>query len=159
MTYLYPPPNEWANIDDCGEFPCTGPNNVLLMFDKIHWSGTVMPLRADSKFQIISGNDENAKNYSNCQKIDLWNAYYCTNDQLAMIVFESLDSDAESRLVSPVTVSSMNLTTRNVLNTFMDHHWDGFYTSFKRLARFPSIIQGGSDMYYNINYAGTPPLS
>ena len=52
----------------------------------------------------------------------------------------------------------MNLTSRNVLNTFMDHLWDGFYTSMKRLSRFASLIQGGTNMYYQITYTSTPPL-
>ena len=52
----------------------------------------------------------------------------------------------------------MNLTSRNVLNTFMDHLWDGFYTSMKRLSRFASLIQGGPNMFYQITYTSTPPL-
>jgi hypothetical protein len=43
----------------------------------------------------------------------------------------------------------MNLTTRNVINTFMDHMWDGFYTSMKRLSRWVSIIQAGNGMIMN----------
>ena len=30
LAFLFTPPNTWATIDDCGEFPCTGPNNVLI---------------------------------------------------------------------------------------------------------------------------------
>jgi hypothetical protein len=52
----------------------------------------------------------------------------------------------------------MNLTTRNVLNTFMDHEWDGFYTSMKRTSRWDSILQAGPGMWYQIVYTGTPPL-
>lgn len=40
----------------------------------------------------------------------------------------------------------------------MDHLWDGFYTSMKRLSRFPSLIQAGNGLVYDINYRGTPPL-
>ena len=50
------------------------------------------------------------------------------------------------------------MTARNVLNTMMDHLWDGFYTSFKRRSRFPTLLQGGKDMYYEIIYTSTPPL-
>jgi len=32
MAFLYTPPVAWANLDDCGNFPCTAPNNVLLDF-------------------------------------------------------------------------------------------------------------------------------
>ena len=62
-----------------------------------------------------------------------------------------------TRLVTPITISSLNSTAKNVLNTFMDHRWDGFYTSLLRLSRFPALIEGGPGMFYEINYKGTPP--
>ena len=37
----------------------------------------------------------------------------------------------------------------------MDHGWDGFYTSQKRLTRFPAQIL--TNKAYTINYTGTPP--
>jgi hypothetical protein len=51
----------------------------------------------------------------------------------------------------------MNGTARNVLNTFMDHGWDGFYTSMLRLSRFPTLLEGGIGKFYNITYTSTPP--
>jgi len=38
-----------------------------------------------------------------------------------MLTWESLDADKRTRLVTPIEVIGMNLTTRNVINTFMDH--------------------------------------
>lgn len=37
----------------------------------------------------------------------------------------------------------------------MDHGWDGFYTSQKRLARFSSMVETGVD--HTIVFKGTPP--
>lgn len=74
-----------------------------------------------------------------------------------MLVFESMDADKFTRIVSPVYVEGCNITTRNVLNSYMDHHWDGFYTSLRRLSRFPTLFQGGKNMYYNITTTGTVP--
>jgi hypothetical protein len=34
MVELYDPPKGWANLDDCGNFPCTAPNNVILSFTR-----------------------------------------------------------------------------------------------------------------------------
>ncbi len=158
MAYLMSPPAEWANIDDCGEFPCTSPNNVLIQFEKSTFAGFITPSRIDSDFQIISGNDENSGGFTACIKVSTWNGYYCNNDNLAILLFESLDEDKLTRILSPIQVQSMNLTSRNVLNTFMDHLWDGFYTSMKRLSRFASLLQGGTNMYYQITYTSTPPL-
>ncbi|TNV88211.1 hypothetical protein FGO68_gene8985 [Halteria grandinella] len=157
LAYLFTPPNEWAVLDDCGQFPCTGPNNVLIWLDKVTYSGQITPLKTASEFMIISGNDENSGGFDNCFKVAAWNGYYCENDQLALLTFDSQDDDRQTRLVSPVVVMSKNLTSRNVLNTFMDHAWDGFYTSMKRTSRFPTLLQGGANMYYNITFTGTPP--
>lgn len=49
MAWIYHPPIAWANIDDCGLFPCTAPNNTLIMFEKISFSG-VAPARSDNTF-------------------------------------------------------------------------------------------------------------
>jgi hypothetical protein len=32
FSWLMPPNPGWANIKDCGEFPCTAPLNALLTF-------------------------------------------------------------------------------------------------------------------------------
>jgi hypothetical protein len=37
----------------------------------------------------------------------------------------------------------------------MDHGWDGFYTSQKRLQRFISSVETGQT--YTVTYTGTPP--
>lgn len=33
FTYIFDPPSGWANIADCGEWPCTAPENVLMKFE------------------------------------------------------------------------------------------------------------------------------
>ncbi len=149
---------EWANIDDCGQFPCTSPNNVLIQFYKSTYSGYITPARIEPNFQIISGLVENSGNFTDCSLVNEWNGYYCHNEDLAIILFESLDEDKLTRILSPITITNDVLKTRNVLNTFMDHLWDGFYTSMKRLSRFPALIQGGNGQVYNIDYKSTPPL-
>lgn len=32
IAYFFEPPQKWAIIKDCGEFPCTGPLNTLFSF-------------------------------------------------------------------------------------------------------------------------------
>jgi hypothetical protein len=152
------PPPAWANIDDCGQFPCTAPNNVLIQFQKTQYSGSITPTRLEPNFQIISGLDENSGTFKQCTRVDEWNGYQCLNEDLAIVIFESLDEDKLTRLTTPITITNEELNSRNVLNTFMDHLWDGFYTSMKRLSRFPALIQAGSGRVWEINYRGTPPL-
>ena len=40
FAFLFTPPNAWSVVDDCGEFPCTGPLNVLLMFEDATFTGS-----------------------------------------------------------------------------------------------------------------------
>ena len=159
LASLFTPPNEWATIDDCGQFPCTGPNNVLIAAEKSTFVGTIKPFNTFPEFQIISGNKFNGQYYDSCQFQSAWNGYYCNNDQIAILIFESQDSDNWTRIISPINVVSMNTSEVNVLNTMMDHLWDGFYTSEKRLSRYPTLILGGPKRFYEIKYTGTPPMN
>jgi len=78
---------------------------------------------------------------------------------LAVLSFESLDSDKWDRSSQPIWVNSTdseeNPSFSNKLNAFMDHVWDGFYTGHLRLQRFPTIVDLAFD--YTLYYSGTPP--
>lgn len=50
MAYLFSPPAGWANLDDCGDFPCTAPDNVLLQFEDSTFAGTTRPDNYDKNF-------------------------------------------------------------------------------------------------------------
>jgi hypothetical protein len=39
LAYLFTPPNAWSVVDDCGQFPCTGPLNTPLTFEKSTFAG------------------------------------------------------------------------------------------------------------------------
>lgn len=98
------------------------------------------PANTDTSFQIISNNPSNAKGYSTCRLVKEWNSYYCNNDNLGILLFESLDDDKMKRMVTPIYLTNDAFGVTNVLNTFMDHIWDGFYTGQVRLSRFPTIV-------------------
>jgi hypothetical protein len=51
VTLSNPNPG-WANLRDCGDFPCTGPSNILLSFQGTVWTGT-KPRWAMKDFQVI----------------------------------------------------------------------------------------------------------
>lgn len=70
-----------------------------------------------------------------------------------MLIFESLDADNEDREVQPVYIQTPKYY--NKLNSFMDHGWDGFYTSQKRLQRFPAMVELDTD--YTVRMTGTEP--
>lgn len=50
LAYLFTPPNEWSVVDDCGLFPCTGPLNTLLTFEKSTFAGYITPSSVNSNF-------------------------------------------------------------------------------------------------------------
>lgn len=50
MAFLFTPPDEWANLDDCGDFPCTAPSNALLDFEDATWKGPLKPTKTDPEF-------------------------------------------------------------------------------------------------------------
>jgi hypothetical protein len=58
IAMIFSPPQQWANEDDCGNFPCTAPNNVLLKFTRSRLDTLLFSLIRSDSFQIISKNTE-----------------------------------------------------------------------------------------------------
>ncbi len=52
-----------------------------------------------------------------------WNAFRCLNEDLSVLIFESLDDDKEDREVQPVYIKDGDSSV-NKLNSMMDHGWD-----------------------------------
>ena len=70
---------------------------------------------------------------------------------------EGLDSNnliEEDRELQPLNVYGLGHSYVNIINSFMDRGWDGFYASQKRLQRFPIMLESGKD--YTIDTTGTP---
>mmetsp|Transcript_29268 Transcript_29268/g.28425 ORF Transcript_29268/g.28425 Transcript_29268/m.28425 type:complete len:89 (+) Transcript_29268:3227-3493(+) len=75
-----------------------------------------------------------------------WNAYYTRNSKLSMYVMESLDNDRYSRSYSPLSLVNLETSGHtNVLNHFMDHGDDRYYTSQLRLSRYGILWETGDD--------------
>ena len=79
IAFFYTPPNAWAVVDDCGNYPCTGPNNVLIHFERSIFSGDIRPLRTQADWQAISGVEESSGRFTTCRRVNDWNGYYCNN--------------------------------------------------------------------------------
>lgn len=82
------PPLGWANLADCGNFPCTGPRNLVMKFIGTTYSGSVEPLDTNRDFQIMS-NNEQVVGIFDCERKDAWNGYYCQDEDISMLLFES----------------------------------------------------------------------
>jgi hypothetical protein len=153
LINIFDPPKEWAVIDDCGEWPCTMPSNMVYTFKDAVFSVTdgitALPpfwtagTTTKYSYQLVSDFTTAVSSYPNCNINEIWNAWICADPaQTALplvghLLIDSLDEDTEDRSVQPVVITNSD-GYRNVLNSFMDHTWDGFYTGQKRLSRFPS---------------------
>lgn len=94
---------------------------------------------------MLGNNSKAADAFPSCKYNPTWNGYICKDNEIGLLYFDSLDADTMDRTVSPIVVTSPYDTPKfsNLLNSFMDHIWDGFYTGQKRMSRFPSIVKGG----------------
>ncbi|CAF1377186.1 unnamed protein product, partial [Adineta steineri] len=92
---------------------------------------------------------------STCVYQSSWQMYLCRNrPQYRMLIIESMDSDTETRRLSPIAVMSDNGYI-DLLNGPQDHGWCDGYTCQKRISTFMSLIE--SQHQYNIYLSSTPP--
>ena len=135
VAYFKPPLARWATIDDCGEWPCTGPENIVLTFEGSKFEGTTPSyVQQNGAITYAVGDDP----FYNCDHRDKQNAWFCSDRNLGVLLFESLDSDKWDRSIQPVYITDEEGNYSVKLNSFMDHVWDGFYTGQVRLSRFPA---------------------
>jgi len=104
LAWLMPPNTAWANIKDCGEFPCTAPLNVLFTFEDTSFTGS-KPSWATNDFQIIANNTGFAPYIDTCEPSTAMNAYVCQADKLGVLLFESEDEDKVDRSLQPIYVA------------------------------------------------------
>ncbi|XP_077363579.1 PKHD1 like 1, tandem duplicate 2 isoform X2 [Festucalex cinctus] len=85
---------------------------------------------------------------SNCTYVSAWQAYECYALNYRMLVIESLDSDTETRRLSPVAVLSEGYV--DLINGPQDHGWCSGYTCQKRVSLFHSIVATGhaADVFF-----------
>jgi len=107
---------------------CTAPANVVLDFENTVFTGENRPALREEKFQIVSDTAGVSEVFPGCEFHKSSNAWFCQNDYLGQLVFDTDDDDWEDRTVSPVYVKCEETGYSNVLQSHMDHTWDGFYT-------------------------------
>ncbi|XP_045661731.1 fibrocystin-L isoform X1 [Ursus americanus] len=90
---------------------------------------------------------------STCKYIPQWQSYRCFGMEYAMMAIESLDSDTETRRLSPVAVVSNGYV--DLINGPQDHGWCAGYTCQRRLSLFHSIV--ALNKSYEIYFTGTSP--
>ena len=116
-----------------------------------------MPFGMPRSFQATANNLESTsvQVVRGCQQKAAWNGYMCQNDDLGVLLFESLDDDRMDRSAQPLYIQDEERGFNNRLNAYMDNCWDGAYTCQLREQRFPTFLDISRN--YTIEYTGTPP--
>lgn len=66
VAYINDPNPGWANPTDCVEWPCTAPENIVLLFEGASYSGITRPIKTHKDFQIVSDVEDAVAGYDNC---------------------------------------------------------------------------------------------
>jgi hypothetical protein len=101
----------------------------------------IKPELSASDFSYIANNAGISPYTKNCTKTPAQNAWYCLNDNLGILIFESEDPDKMDRSMQPIYIYTEAVGSRNKLNSYMDHVWDGFYSGQIRESRFPAMVE------------------
>lgn len=102
MAYIMAPSQGWVNLADCGDFPCTGPLNVLFSFVDTKYKRSLFNHGKD--FQIISNNTGLSPYLDSCKPYPAMNAYICHSNTLGIMQFESEDADKVDRGMQPIFI-------------------------------------------------------
>lgn len=65
MAWLEKPDLAWANIKDCGNFPCTAPNNLIYTFLGSRFTG-ITPTTTTSDMTLVPDDETVAGTYPGC---------------------------------------------------------------------------------------------
>ncbi|XP_060084827.1 fibrocystin-L-like, partial [Ylistrum balloti] len=90
---------------------------------------------------------------SNCVLHSTWQAYECHNLNYKILIIESMDSDTETRRVSPVAILGDGYL--DLINGPQDHGWCSGYTCRKRVSTFMAMV--ATEKEYLIHFTGTSP--
>ncbi|XP_043994771.1 fibrocystin-L-like isoform X2 [Gambusia affinis] len=89
----------------------------------------------------------------NCTYMSSWQSYKCFGLNYRMVVIESLDSDTETRRLSPVAVLGDGFV--DLINGPQDHGWCAGYTCQRRVSLFHSIMATGHA--FDVYFTGVSP--
>ncbi|KAG2464816.1 PKHL1 protein, partial [Polypterus senegalus] len=92
---------------------------------------------------------------SNCTYMPSWQSYKCFTLDYEMLVIESLDSDTETRRLSPVAVLADGYV--DLLNGPADHSWCTGYSCRRRLSTFHTIVAANKS--FSVYFTSTSPQS
>lgn len=129
------PLQEWRGLyGGCGNFDCTGLENVLIQDLAGDFLGHIG--------SIVSNNEDitmNSEYFSGkCTYYEKWNAYDCTTQEFGVLEWDAVGSDKKK--LHPVPVYISNDYFSNKINMWKEWQYAGTDPMNKRLNRFVSLV-------------------
>lgn len=102
LAYFYDPNPQWGTRNDCYEFVCTAPWNACAN----DIDGGLLGNELGG--YILANNPGIAK--QGCKMVSESNAFFCETSSAssynyAVLIFESLDTNAQDRTISPIEIT------------------------------------------------------
>jgi hypothetical protein len=175
--YLYDPDPLWINQQDCVDMDCDGLKHTLIndvdgsflsqfpsaAFSRaeIRFDATRVPyamltsVTGDALKESSVYNNTGIFRDNNCKFVTAWNAYRCAvvSQPYRQLVIESMDSDTETRRLSPVALLGNGYM--DLLNGPKDIGWCTGFTCLKRLSTFHGVVS--TQKRYQLFFSSTNP--
>mmetsp|Transcript_467 Transcript_467/g.696 ORF Transcript_467/g.696 Transcript_467/m.696 type:complete len:160 (-) Transcript_467:1185-1664(-) len=84
-AFLDKPPTAWANVKDCGNFPCTAPNNYIMTFTGTTFQGTTKPTTTPADFVIVPDDKTVGGTYPSCTHFPDQQIYVCQISNIGLL--------------------------------------------------------------------------
>ena len=168
-SIVYIEDNDPEDETRCGEFPCSGRSNVLLKFENTVFDyeddvqDYLVPNKMNAQypsFQIISDNEHVSKYMEDCEEQEAWNAWFCFNENLALLEIEALPGDYEEAVFPAyfIRLDGMRNEANSYLNFLLDYHAIGMNIDRATPVikpKYPGIIETGHE--YEVEFYGSVP--
>jgi hypothetical protein len=149
MAYFDPPAVTQLNwFGGCGRLFCTGKNNYLIHDHTGHLLGTPSIL--------LANNSEIGNKTEGCIYIPEINGHHCLRTDLAVLEYESIAPDFNTRIMWPVYLKFDGGEWNTTTNGWREWEWEGNEPLNRRMARFVSVIQ--LFQMYNMTFESEPPI-
>ena len=84
LAWFEKPNPAWANVKDCGNFPCTAPNNMIFQWSQTSYEG-VGPSVADKAFALVPDDETVGGTYQGCTHLPQSQAYACRTRKVGLL--------------------------------------------------------------------------
>ncbi|KAM9385916.1 fibrocystin-L-like isoform 2-T2 [Pholidichthys leucotaenia] len=172
QVFIHRPDVSKANPSDCLDMDCDAKKKTLLRDSEGTFLGTVgavvphseyewdgdprrglgdyripkmmLTLRNGSRIPVDQIAPHKGVVRKDCIYMSSWQSYKCFGLNYRMLAIESLDSDTETRRLSPVAVLIDKFV--DLINGPQDHGWCNGYTCQQRLSLFHSLVATGRNV-------------